>query len=72
MSGKSAKAFFQREGQLHRAVRKAVADALEADAEGGEGLLKEVWEECATDEDIAVVTAYAKELARDFRAGGAS
>lgn len=53
--------------KLERSVRDAVACYLEAEADGDELLLKEVWEGCASDEEIKAVADYARKLAKEMR-----
>lgn len=48
-------------------VRKAVAWYLEQDADGGEMILKEVFEQCATSAQTGEVEKAARKIARFLR-----
>lgn len=52
-----------------KAIREAVANAVEDDAKGGELLLKEVWEDCS-DDDYLAAKQEALELAAWIRGFG--
>lgn len=38
---------------IRRLARQQIIDAIKADIDGGEGLMKEVWEECLNDQEQA-------------------
>ena len=41
---------------VRRLARQQIINAIQADIDGGEGLMKEVWEECLNDQEQAEAT----------------
>lgn len=61
--------------QIRSLVRRQVLGALEDDLIGGELLMKEVWEQCETDDDVVAAKHELEEIieflrARERRTGG--
>lgn len=50
------------EKQLQSLVRRQIIFALEADLRGGELLMKEVWEQCETDDDLVAAKHELEEI----------
>lgn len=63
--------------QIRSLVRRQILYYLEEDLRGGELLMKEVWEECRTDEDVVCAKHELEEIIellreRERRGGGAA
>lgn len=56
----------KRAEEIRKMVRQAIGYAVQEDAEGGEHILKPVWEECETDEENEVATDEAKSVAKSL------
>ncbi len=53
--------------KIRSLVRSQILDALEEDLRGGELLMKEVWEECETLDDVAAAKHELREIIEDLR-----
>lgn len=53
--------------QIRSLVRRQVLFALEDDLKGGELLMKEVWEECETDDDVDAAKRELEEIIEFLR-----
>lgn len=65
--GEEERAVLARRKVLRRQTRDHVAHALELDLLGGEAIMKEVWESCATTDDIAVVKQELRDIIKVLR-----
>lgn len=53
--------------KIRSLTRSQIIEALEDDLRGGELLMKEVWEECATIDDVAAAKHELREIIEDIR-----
>lgn len=44
----------ERESEIRKAVHHQIAGALQDDLDGGESIMKEVWEDCADEDEDAI------------------
>lgn len=58
----------KRESQIRQAVREQIAGALQDDLDGGESIMKEVWEDCADDDEDAAAKDELAKIIRIVRA----